>query len=161
MTAFPDRHLNGSSAGDSDLRPALFGLGLAALLSGIKLLVHLSLSTRYGYFRDELYYLDCGRHLSWGYVDHAPLIGLISRIALLLGGGLPVLRMFPAIAGALLVALTMLITWRLGGGRFAQGLAGISMGLVPIYLAMDSLMTMNAFEPLFWMGCIYFVVRFI
>jgi hypothetical protein len=161
MTSFPDRHLNASSAGDSDLRPALFGLGLAALLSGIKLLVHLSLSTRYGYFRDELYYLDCGRHLSWGYVDHAPLIGLLSRIALLLGGGLPVLRMFPAIAGALLVALTMLITWRLGGGRFAQGLAGISMALVPIYLAMDSLMTMNAFEPLFWMGCIYFAVRFI
>ncbi|HZR57757.1 MAG TPA: glycosyltransferase family 39 protein, partial [Terriglobales bacterium] len=127
----------------------------------IKLLMHLSLSARYGYFRDELYYLDCGRHLSWGYVDHAPMIGLVARIVLLLGGTLPVLRMFPAIAGALLVALTMLMTWRLGGGKFAQALAGLSILMVPIYLMMDSLLTMNAFEPLFWMGCIYVIIRVI
>jgi hypothetical protein len=89
------------------------------------------------------------------------MIGLVSRVALLFGGSLPVLRMFPAIAGALLVALTMLMTWRLGGGKFAQALAGVSVLLVPIYLVMDSLMTMNAFEPLFWMGCIYFVIRIV
>src|SRR3984957_6102504 len=109
--------------------------------TGSVLLLHLLLSGRYGYFRDELYFLDCGRHLSWGYVDHAPMIGLVCRVALLLGGSLPVLRMFPAIAGALLVTITMLITWRLGGDRFAQGLAGLAVLFIPIYLLADSLLT--------------------
>jgi len=136
-------------------------VGLVAALAGAKLLIHLLLSNRYGYFRDELYFLDCGRHLSWGYVDHAPMIGLVSRMALLLGGSLPALRMFPAIAGALLVALTMLITRQLGGDRFAQGLAGLAVLLVPGYLAVDSILTMNAFEPLFWMGCVYVLIRII
>src|SRR5438270_320472 len=49
-------------------------VSLLFLLSGAKFLIHLLLGGRYGYFRDELYFLDCGRHLAWGYVDHAPMI---------------------------------------------------------------------------------------
>jgi hypothetical protein len=139
-------------------RPAVT---LLAGLSAAKLLIHLLLANRYGYFRDELYFLDCGRHLDWGYVDHAPLIGLVARGALLLGGSLPALRIFPAAAGAALVALTGLIAWRLGGGRFAQGLAGLAVIVMPIYLGIDSILTMNAFEPLFWMGCVYLLIRII
>jgi hypothetical protein len=135
--------------------------GLLAGLSTAKLLIHVLLANRYGYFRDELYFLDCGRHLDWGYVDHAPLIGLVARLALFLGGSLPALRIFPAVAGAALVALTGLIAWRLGGGRFAQGLAGLAVIVMPIYLGIDSILTMNAFEPLFWMGCVYLLVRII
>ena len=130
-------------------------------LSGAKLLVHLLLAGRYGYFRDELYFLDCGRHLDWGYVDHAPLIGLVARLALLMGGSLQALRIFSAVAGALLVALTMLIAYRLGAGRFGQGLAGLAVLVAPIYLATDSILSMNAFEPLFWMGCVYILIRLI
>jgi hypothetical protein len=39
-------------------------LGLMAALAGAKLLIHLLLAGRYGYFRDELYFLDCSRHLN-------------------------------------------------------------------------------------------------
>lgn len=141
-------------------RPAL-AVSAVAALAGTKLLIHLLLSGRYGYFRDELYFLDCGRHLAWGYVDHAPMIGLVARFALLLGGSLHVLRGIAAFAGALLVALSMLIAWRLGGGRFAQVLTGVCVLFVPIYLGIDSILTMNAFEPLFWMGCIYVLIRVI
>ena len=84
---------------DLPARPPLERASLLAL-TGAKLLVHLLLANRYGYFRDELYFLDCGRHLDWGYVDHAPLIGLVAKAALLLGGSLPALRFFPAVAGA-------------------------------------------------------------
>src|SRR5260370_27190248 len=72
---------------------------LLAGLSAAKLLIHVLLANRYGYFRDELYFLDCGRHLDWGYVDHAPLIGLVARFALFLRGSLPALRAFPPAAG--------------------------------------------------------------
>lgn len=130
-------------------------------LTGTKLLVHVLLAGRYGYFRDELYFLDCGRHLDWGYVDHAPLIGLVARLALILGGSLPILRIVPAVAGALLVALTILMAHRLGAGRFGQGVAGLAVLVAPIYLGVDSILSMNAFEPLFWMGCVYLLIRIV
>ena len=38
-----------------------------------KVLFHLLLTGRYGYFRDELYFLACSEHLAWGYADLQPL----------------------------------------------------------------------------------------
>ena len=136
-------------------------LRLVAMLSGAKLAVHLVSAGRYGYFRDELYFLDCGRHLDWGYVDCAPLVALYAKIALLLGGSLFVLRTFAALAGAARVALTILLARELGGGRFAQGLAGLCALSAPIFLGMDSILTMNGFESLFWMGCVFFLIRIV
>ena len=136
-------------------------LRLVALLVGAKLLFHLVTAGRYGYFRDELYFLDCGRHLDWGYVDCAPLIALYAKIALLLGGSLPVLRSLAAFAGAARVALTMLLAREFGGGRFSQGLAGLCVLAAPIYVGMDSILTMNGFEALFWMGDVFLLARIV
>jgi hypothetical protein len=136
--------------------PVLLGLCAA------KLTLHVFTSVRnYGYFRDELYYLDMARHLDWGYVDGAPLIALYARVALLMGGSLAALRILPALAGTALVALAILIGRELGGGRFAQLLAGLAVIVAPGFLAEDSLLTMNAFEPLFWMGAMFFVIRWL
>lgn len=140
---------------------ARLDLGIFLGFTGAVLLLHLLLSGRYGYFRDELYFLDCGRNLAWGYVDMAPMIALIARMALTLGGSLYVLRTFAGIGGAGIVALTILITWRLGGGRFAQALAGLCALIVPEYLGTGSLMTMNVFEKCFWMACVYVVIRIV
>ena len=133
--------------------------GLLLALAGAKLAIHGALADRYGYFRDELYFLDCGRHLDWGYVDHAPMIGLVANAALLLGASLPVLRLIPALAGSLLVAITIVLAREMGGGRFAQAVAGVAVIAAPIYLGTHSLMTMNAFEPLFWMAAAWALVR--
>lgn len=127
-----------------------------------KLLLHLFTSVqRYGYFRDELYYLDLGRHLAFGYVDCAPLVAVYARIALLLGGSLAALRILPALAGTALVALSILIARELGGRRYAQWLTGITVLLCPGFLVMDSFLSMNAFEPLFWMAGAWAVARFL
>jgi len=136
-------------------------LRLLALLAAAKLLIHLATANRYGYFRDELYFLDCARHLDWGYVDCAPLIAVYAKVALLLGGSLPVLRSIAAFAGAARVALTVLLARELGGRRFAQALAGLCALATPIYLGVDSILTMNGFESLFWMGCVYFLIRIV
>jgi hypothetical protein len=154
-TTVPDRRPEGDA-------PALPPLALGILLSlcAAKLLLHIFTSLRhYGYFRDELYYLDMARHLDWGYVDAAPLIAVYAKIALWMGGSLAALRILPALAGAALIALTMFIARELGGDRYAQFLAGLCVLLSPAVLSMDSLLTMNAFEPLFWMGCIFVVAR--
>ncbi len=103
-----DRARDGWAVAPLDLR-------LVALLVSAKLAVHLATAGRYGYFRDELYFLDCARHLDWGYVDCAPAIALYAKIALLLGGSLPVLRTIAALAGAARVALTMALGREMGG----------------------------------------------
>src|ERR1700676_126730 len=140
------------------LPPLAFGILIG--LCTAKLLLHIFTSVRhYGYFRDELYYLDMARHLDWGYVDSAPLIAVYAKTALWMGGSLGALRILPALAGTALVAISMLIRRELGGGRYAQFLAGFCVLVCLAVLSVDSLMTMNAFEPLFWMGCILVVAR--
>jgi len=136
-------------------------VGPLILLAAAKLLVHLVTANRYGYFRDELYFLDLGRHLDWGYVDCAPLIGLYAKVALLLGGSLVVLRAIAAVVGAARVVLTIFLARELGGARFAQALAGLCVLAAPIYLGEDSILTMNGFEPLFWMGCAFCFIRIV
>ncbi len=137
-------------------------IGVLIALCAAKLLLHAFTSLRYyGYFRDELYYLDMARHLDWGYVDAAPLVAVYAKLALLMGGSLAALRLIPAAAGAALIALTMLLVRELGGRRYAQLLAGMTMLLAPAFLVSGSLMSMNVFEPLFWMGCVLVVARMV
>jgi 4-amino-4-deoxy-L-arabinose transferase-like glycosyltransferase len=140
------------------------GLALTVVLSfaACKLLVHLYAGRHYGYFVDELYYLACSRHLDWGYVDQPPLIAAITWIVRsLLGDSLPAIRFLPAVAGAGLVALTALIARELGGNRFAQGLAALAVLIALGFLSLENLLTMNAFEPLFWMGCAWLLLRIV
>jgi hypothetical protein len=149
-----------SQGKDRSPAPPPLALGILLSLCAVKLLLHIFTSLRhYGYFRDELYYLDMARHLDWGYVDAAPLIAVYAKIALWMGGSLAALRILPALAGAALIALTILIARELGGERYAQFLAGLCILLCPSVLSIDSLLTMNAFEPLFWMACILVVAR--
>ena len=157
-----------SASSTPDLAPGhknhlvLTATGVIVCLSACKLLVHLYAGRHYGYFVDELYYLACSRHLDWGYVDQPPLIALITWIARsLLGDSLPAIRFLPAVAGAGEVALTALIARELGGKRFAQGFAALAALVAPGILVGDSLLTMNAFEPLFWMGCAWLLIRMV
>ncbi len=134
--------------------------GVVLILCAIKLLLHIFTSLRhYGYFRDELYYLDMARHLDWGYVDAAPLIAVYAKVALWMGGSLAALRILPSLAGAGLIVISILIARELGGGRYAQLLIGLAILLCPAVLLFDSLLTMNAFEPVYWMACLLLVAR--
>jgi hypothetical protein len=109
----------------------------------------------YGYFRDELYYILCGRSLAWGYVDHGPLVAVQARLATtLFGRSLAGIRMLSAVAGAASVFIAGILCWALGGRRPAQGLAMLCVLTAPIYLGTDSYLSMNSCEPMFWMGCL-------
>jgi hypothetical protein len=135
---------------------------LVAALATLKLLLHLYAGRYYGYFVDELYNLALARHLAWGYVDVAPMIALIGRIEVaLFGDSLSAIRLAPALAGAALVLLTGAMARELGGRRFAQGLAALSVLLAPGILALDHFLNVNAFEPLCWMGCALLLIRIV
>jgi 4-amino-4-deoxy-L-arabinose transferase-like glycosyltransferase len=110
-------------------------------------------SGRYGYFVDELYYLACSHHLASGFVDQPPLISAITWLErVTLGDSLPALHFLPAVAAGLRVLFTGVIARELGARRFGMVLACVCVMLAPIYLGLDSLLTMNVFESLFWMG---------
>lgn len=129
-------------------------------LAALKLLLHLLTATRYGIFRDELYYAACSEHLAWGYVDQPPMIAfLIWIVRHLSGDSLIALRLLPALAGAALVWMAAALARAMGGGRFAQSLAALAVLPAPIYMVMHHWMTMNAFEPLVWMGCLLCMLR--
>jgi 4-amino-4-deoxy-L-arabinose transferase-like glycosyltransferase len=131
-------------------------------LAASKLLVLLYSGRSYGFFRDELYYLACSRHLAWGYVDQPPLIALIGwLVRAVLGDSMMALRLLPALAGAGEVLLAALIARELGGKKTAQFLAALATLTAPGLLATQSFFSMNAFEPLFWMGCAWLTIRMV
>ena len=138
---------------------------LAGLFAAITFLVHFLSSLwgshlGYGFFRDELYFLVCGRHLAWGYVDQPPLVALQARLAEMLFGLSPTgIRIFSFLAGGVTVGLTGLITRQLGGRRAAQVLAMTAVLAAPVFLGTANYLSMNSFEPALWMGSLLALLR--
>jgi dolichyl-phosphate-mannose-protein mannosyltransferase len=124
--------------------------------------LHLVTSTRYGYFRDALYYLACSEHLSAGYVDQPPSIALLAWFARhTFGDSLPALLIWPALAGAGRVVLTAAFARELGAGRFGVVLAAALAVTPGVWWVIDHQFAMNAFEALLWGGLAYLVLRLI
>lgn len=124
--------------------------------------VHLLTATQYGYFRDALYYLACSEHLAWGYVDQPPLIVFIGWLARhTLGTSLPALLLWPALAGSCRLILTAAFARELGASRFGTAFAALLAASPAVWYVIDHQFAMNAFEPLFWTGLAYAILRMI
>jgi hypothetical protein len=145
--------------------PPSAALALAGIFVAVTFLVHLGSSLwgahlGYGFFRDEMYFLVCGHHLAWGYVDQPPMVAVQARLAELLFGISPTGdRVFSFLAAGFTVGLTGLLTWQFGGRRPAQILAMTCVLVAPVYLGTSNYLSMNSFEPCFWMGALFFVLR--
>lgn len=126
------------------------GAGLIALVAFVKVLAHLLVAGNFGYFRDELYYIDSGRHFQTGYVDFLPFIAWLAGILRIFGDNLILLHIISALAGTALVVVTGLMAREMGGGRVAQGLAALGSAVMVTFLATGSLYTMDVFDELWW-----------
>jgi 4-amino-4-deoxy-L-arabinose transferase-like glycosyltransferase len=136
------------------------GMMIAWWIAAAGITLQMVTNGRYGYFRDELYFMACGDHLAWGYVDFAPLVAWLTRLSrVTLGDSLHAIRLLPALALGAEIVLTGLLTRALGGRLFAIFLACVSVLMAPVILGNATRMSMNPFEPLFWMGCVYFLLR--
>ncbi len=122
-----------------------------AVVALIKLLLPLASIGRYGYFRDELYYLASTRHLDWGYVEHPPLsIAVLALARTLFGDSLVAVRMVPVLAGAATVVLVGLLARRMGGGAYAQVVAALGATFSPVFLGEARYYSMNSLDLLIW-----------
>lgn len=137
-------------------RASLLVVGTACL---VEVVVHLALVNEYGYHGDELYFLDCGRHLAFGYVDHAPLVPWLARLSEALGGGLFALRLPAILAGAGTLLLSALLVREWGGEWRAQMLALGALLMAPAQLRIRAMLNIPVFEVLFCTATAYLVVR--
>jgi 4-amino-4-deoxy-L-arabinose transferase-like glycosyltransferase len=129
---------------------------LIALVIG---LVHLTLAGRYDIFRNELYFIVCGRHPDFGFVDQPPLVPLLAAATQLFGDN-PWLLRLPAVAAAAgLVILTASFARLLGGDSVAACIAGLAAGVAPALMALTTATTTATFEPIAWTAFAYFLTR--
>jgi hypothetical protein len=132
------------------------------LLAALKVAIHVVYPREYGFFTDELYFLACGEHLDFGYVDMPPLTALQAWAAKgLFGTWVTGIHLFPALMGAGLVLLVAALARELGGGRFAEGMAALCLVVAPFSHVFFSFLSMNAVEPLVWTGCALLVTRIV
>lgn len=117
----------------------------------ITLVLHLAIAGRYGWFRDELYYIAAGKHLAGGYVEFPMMVAVLANVQrAVFGHSLTALHVLPAVAGAAIVVLTGLMAREIGGGLVAQRIAGLSALVAPAFIGADALFTMDAFDQLWW-----------
>jgi len=128
-----------------------FALLPVTAVAGLLTALLIALSGRYGYHRDELYFIQAGRHLAWGYPDQPPLVPLIARLMTdLAPGSIVLLRLPSALAAGMLVLLTGLLTRELGGRRTAQVLAGGVVALAPVVTGASHLLSTTTFDFPAW-----------
>ncbi len=131
-----------------------------ALIAAFAVAVEIAVSARYGYVRDELYFLSAGQHLAFGYVDQPPLTPLLARIAAALTGNTLVgLRILPALALAALVVMTAVMSRRLGAGRTGQLLAALAAATCAEYLGAMHELTTTTPDLVFWAVTLLLVMQ--
>jgi 4-amino-4-deoxy-L-arabinose transferase-like glycosyltransferase len=131
-------------------------LWAVAIVSVIVAFAHLTTAGRYDIFRNELYFIVCGWHPAFGYVDQPPVIPLLAAFTQLGGIHVWALRL-PAILAAILsvplvVAFTQLV------GR-AAWLAAVAYASATLVTAMSATLNTSSFEPFDFTLVAYLVTR--
>jgi 4-amino-4-deoxy-L-arabinose transferase-like glycosyltransferase len=147
-----------SSAGATNPQPVAWGLLLIPAVA--QLLLHLLTNGRYGIFRDEYYYLACASRPALGYVDQPPLsLWILGAWRGVFGDSVHSIRVLPALCGSGLILLTGAVAAQLGGGRWAQLLAGLAAAIGAAGLVICGFYSMNSYDLLFWTAAYYLLIR--
>jgi hypothetical protein len=112
------------------------------VIAAAQVAVLLVTSMRYGYHRDELYFIVAGSHPAFGYPDQPPLVPLLSwAMNTIAPGSLLVLRAPSALTAGATTILAALIARELGGGRSGQVIAAACTAVSVFALAVAHLVT--------------------
>ena len=130
------------------------------VLAAASFVVHALANGRYGFFRDELYFIVCGDRPDWGYVDQPAIVPLLASWSHdIFGASVWGFRLLPALVTTATVGLTAELAWLAGGSRFAQWLGGLCVLLGPIFLLQGVLFSTDLFQALTWLGLGWVLVR--
>ncbi len=132
---------------------------VALILGALTFAFHLAFANRYGVFRDELYFIVCGRHPALGYADQPPLVPLLAAGLYGFGAQTWLLRLPAVLAAAALVWLAVRFTRLVGGGDAAAWTAGIAAAAAPMFMGLAATLNTTTFEPLAWTFVAYALAR--
>ena len=131
---------------------------VAALLATA---LHALCNPHYGFFRDELYFIVCGRHPALGYVDQPPLTPFLAALSQSFGTSLFLLRLIPALCAGLVVYVSCLFAEELGAGIFAEILTAIIVTLAPVLAANEMRLTPDMLEIALWPLAALLILRIV
>ena len=133
------------------LTALLYGAAAAFVLA-----LHLVTNATFGFHIDELYYLDCGRHPAFGYVDFPPIVPLLARLETSLLGVTPwTLRLLPSILSAALVCICALYVRRLGGSLRLQAIALVTGLAAAYFVGSGQVFQTVIFDAFAWAVALY------
>jgi hypothetical protein len=121
--------------------------------------LHLALAGRYDVFRNELYFIVCGRHPAFGYVDQPPLVPLLAAATQLFADDVWLLRLPSVMAAMALPVVAAALARALGGGTISVVLAAAAVALAPALAGLTATLTTSTFEPVAWTLCSYLLTR--
>lgn len=135
---------DGTGSGESVVwRPVL-------VISAVVAVAHLVVATRFGWHRDEFYYVASGRHLAWGYPDQPPLTPVLARLAAAMPGGVLPLRIVAVGFQAATIVLGGLTAHELGGGRRAQSLAAGAVAGCGVFVGASLFLGTTPVDQFLW-----------
>jgi hypothetical protein len=142
----------------SPARPRIAWRPISIVLA-ITAVVHGAVATRFGWHRDEFYYVISGRHLAWGYPDQPPLTPLLARFAADLPGGVLPLRILAIAAELGCILLTAVLAAEFGGKARAQVIAAAATAVCPIFVGASLLFGTTIMDDLCWAAVFVLVAR--
>ncbi len=149
----PAAGLSRVKSGASSGGPAAVALGIIVAAVALKLAMHLTTAviTPYEVHRDEFLYLAMGEHLRFWGMDFPPAVAILAQLMRhTVGVGVAALRMVPALFSTALVVFSALTARELGGGRYAQGLAALSVIASAAFMRSGALFQPVVFDQLAW-----------
>lgn len=136
--------------------------GAVFVCAGLVAAVLLVFAPRYGFHRDELYFMTNAEHPAWGYVDHPPVTPMLGWLSqLLFGDTLFGLRALTAIVAALTVIAGAAVCTEVGGGRAAAALTAVATATTSTVLAFGHMLTTPTVDVLVWTVAIWLLCRVI
>jgi hypothetical protein len=137
------------------LHPVAYALALVTVA------IHLAVSHRFGYYRDELYFIDCAKHLAWGYVDQPPLTPFVTWLTAPLNYPVWGLRFFPGVLCGITVLFGCAIARELRGGAFAQSATALTIVFAPGLIGIAYGLSTEFLSPAAWTALIYLTIRLV
>ena len=138
-------------------RNNIFLIGFIVLKFALQFIL---LSPEYELQRDEFLHLDQANHLAWGYLSVPPVTSWISLIIKLLGNSVFWVKFFPALFGALTIAIIWKTIKELKGNTFAL-ILGATCVLFSALLRLNTLYQPNSLDILCWTTFFYLVIKYI
>lgn len=132
------------------------------LIALVQFGLHLWTNAHDNIFRDEMYYLVAAQHPAFSYLEYPPFVALVAGVSRgLMGDSVLAIRLFPAIAGVIIILLTANMAAVLGAGPGAQVLAALAVAFAPVFLGSSGLLTMDPFDQMWWALLAWVLVRMI